>query len=85
MLVFRVCCKLHNFAIRERDIWFDTYDCTYGGIGEHGRPPMTASQDDEGPTVAPRDRRGNKAMKERRDEWMNALKRAGLARRSRQN
>ena len=76
MLIFRVCCKLHNFAIRERDPFYDTY----GGVGTRVDPPLTEHE-----AEGPRAREGNAAMKQRRDEWARALKRAGLYRRTRRS
>ena len=79
MLIFRVCCKLHNFAIRERDPWCDTY----GGVLAHEvSPPLTEG---EAPCVRTERNGGNATMKERRIEWMLALKRANLHRRTRRN
>ena len=82
MLIFRVCCKLHNFCIRERDPWVDTYS---SGLPP---PPPTANtvpahraaDGDE-----PRSRRQATApQRERRDSWKRALQAAGLRRRVRQ-
>ena len=67
---------LHNFAIRERDPFYDTY----GGVGPRVDPPLTEHE-----AEGPRAREGNAAMKQRRDEWARALKRAGLYRRTRRN
>ena len=81
ILIFRVACKLHHFAIRERDPFYNTY----AGLG----PPPPADEDThdltEGGDPAARGRGGNEAAKRRRHSWMLALKAAGLRRRPRAN
>eukprot|EP01044_Picomonas_judraskeda_P017270 COSAG03_NODE_3216_length_2139_cov_1.792647_1_plen_370_part_00 len=79
MLIFRVCCKLHNFCIRERDIWNDTY----GGLPPTPPPagPAAARVDGDEPRGR---RQANAPQRERRDAWKDALQAAGLRRRVRQ-
>ena len=79
MLIFRVCCKLHNFCIRERDIWNDTY----GGLPPPPPPtgPAAARVDGDEPRGR---RQANAPQRERRDAWKDALQAAGLRRRVRQ-
>ena len=81
MLIFRVCCKLHNFAIRERDPWHDTY----GGLGP-GQSATLEATDQYTTAPAVRNRiGGNAPQRERRHSWMLQLKAAGLRRRPRRN
>ena len=79
MLIFRVACKLHNFAIAERDPMYDTH----GGLGPPASTVSTGVETTGGDAPAPRSRRGNAAAKERRHSWMLRLKAAGLGRRVR--
>ena len=79
MRIFRVCCKLHNYLIQERD--------PFSG--------MVGVDDTDGENVAMPTMTGGEPMppeyhhlapsKQRRYEWLVALKRAGLARRTRRN
>ena len=85
ILIFRVACKLHNFAIRERDPFYNTY-------GDAGLAPSADNNTHndthdltEGGDAATRGRGGNAAAKQRRNNWKQALKAAGLRRRRRAN
>ena len=83
MLIFRVCCKLHNFCIQERDPWYDTY----GGAppAAPGGAAATLEPTGYGDDRAARAPRHAAPQKERRHSWMLQLKARGLRRRVRQH
>ena len=81
MLIFRVCCKLHNFAIRERDPWYDTY----GGLGPPESVTLETTDQYNSGDPAVRSRNRDAPQKERRHSWMLQLKAAGMRRRPRRN
>ena len=89
MLIFRVCCKLHNFCIAERDTFIGMTGAPddvsghlmVGAIRRADNPVQLTGGDDP----MPRHLHGRRASKVRRHEWMLALKAAGKQRKPRAN
>ena len=81
MLIFRVCCKLHNFCIAERDTFSGMTGAAddmsgHTMVGAVPRPnPVQLTGGDE---PMPRNLHGRQSSKVRRHAWMLALKWTGL-------
>ena len=79
MLVFRVCCKLHNFLVAERDP-FDGMNDAMERDAALRTPVLTG-----GDEPLPRHLHGRVTAKDRREKMLVALRAAGLRRRPRRN
>lgn len=88
MLIFRVCCKLHNFCVAERDP-FSGMSGAPDDVGGHTMvgavPRRDPVQLTGGDAPMPRHLHGRVSSKERRHGWMLALKAAGKRRKPRAN
>jgi hypothetical protein len=88
MLIFRVCCKLHNFCVAERDTFSGMTGAAddmsgHTMVGAVPRPnPVQLTGGDE---PMPRNRHDRQSSKVRRHAWMLALKAAGKRRKPRAN
>ena len=88
MLIFRVCCKLHNFCVAERDTFSGMTGAAddmsgHTMVGAVPRPnPVQLTGGDE---PMPRNLHGRQSSKVRRHAWMLALKAAGKRRKPRAN
>jgi len=92
MLIFRVCCKLHNFCISERDPFAgmhgaddftEPHNSAFDGQRAVGTVVNETSTGDGDPM--PQVMWGQAPAKQRRHKWLLALKAAGLRRRTRRN
>jgi hypothetical protein len=85
MLIFRVCCKLHNFCIAERDPFSGMSGAPDDVLAHTMVVPLDPVNLTGGDDPLPRHLWGRVSSKARRHAWMLALKAAGKKRKPRAN